>query len=144
MAPRSPRDIGTAAETAVVRYLRTAGWPHAERRALRGHADAGDITGTPGLAWSIKAGAYARYPSDRQITEWLDELDTQRAHAGADHGILITRRYNVADPARWWAWARVSSLATLVGGAWPAEGWATTHLGQAVTVLHAAGYGTAP
>ena len=33
---RRPRDIGTAAETAVVRHLQTSGFPLAERRALHG------------------------------------------------------------------------------------------------------------
>src|SRR5690606_4660297 len=54
--PVKPRDTGTRAETAVVRYRRDHGWPHAERRALRGNQDAGDITGTPGVCWSVKAG----------------------------------------------------------------------------------------
>src|SRR5690606_27104000 len=49
------KDIGTRAETAVVRYLRANGFEHAERRALRGRQDAGDITGTPGICWEVKA-----------------------------------------------------------------------------------------
>lgn len=44
-----PKAIGTAAETAVVRYLAAHGFPAAERRALHGATDLGDITGTPGL-----------------------------------------------------------------------------------------------
>ena len=42
-----PKAIGTAAETAVVRYLAAHGFPAAERRALHGATDLGDITGTP-------------------------------------------------------------------------------------------------
>jgi hypothetical protein len=142
MPPHSSRSVGTAAETSVVRYLRDNGWPHAERRALRGNQDAGDITGTPGLAWSVKGGAYAHHPSDRQIVEWLDELDTQRKHAGAAHGVLITRRYRIGDPGRWWAWARTSTVAELTGGTWPPDdGWMVTHLDQAVRILRVAGYG---
>jgi hypothetical protein len=136
------KQVGTATETAVVRYLRDNGWPGAERRALRGHLDAGDLTGTPGLCWSVKGGDYARYPSDGQITEWLNELDRQRKHAGADHGILVTRRYRVGDPGRWWAWARTSTVATLTGGTWPADdSWMVTHLEQAARIIRVAGYG---
>ena len=44
-----PKRIGTAAETAVTRYARTAGFPLAERRALAGGADLGDILLAPGV-----------------------------------------------------------------------------------------------
>jgi hypothetical protein len=44
------KDKGTAAESLVVKYLQSTYWPHAERRALSGGLDKGDITGTPGLA----------------------------------------------------------------------------------------------
>ena len=46
-----PKAIGTAAETAVVRYLAAHGFPAAERRALHGATDLGDITGTPQIVW---------------------------------------------------------------------------------------------
>lgn len=39
---------GTAAESAVVKYLREQGWPSAERRALNGASDRGDIAGVVG------------------------------------------------------------------------------------------------
>jgi len=45
---------GTSAETAVVKYLIDNGFPYAERRALNGALDLGDITGTPALAWEVK------------------------------------------------------------------------------------------
>jgi len=43
------RAKGTAWETAIVGYLRGRGAPHAERRALNGSNDRGDIAGIPGL-----------------------------------------------------------------------------------------------
>lgn len=146
MAPRRPRDIGTVAEAAVVRYLRTAGFPHAERRALRGNQDAGDITGTPGLCWSVKAGAYAREPSDGRIEEWLDELETQRINAEAAWGVLITRRHRAADPSDWWAWLPCDALILLGGGPrepWPdmPDGAVCLHLATVCAVLRGAGYG---
>lgn len=150
MAPRRPRDIGTAAETAVVRYLRSAGFPHAERRALRGAQDAGDITGTPCLAWSVKAGAYAHDPSDRQISDWLAELEAQRVNARADWGALVTRRRGTSNPGRWWAWMPLLSVILLGGGPTaPQPGMrrllgeqpVRMHLGTTVALLRNAGYG---
>ena len=63
------KDIGTRAEAAVVRYLCANGWANAERRALRGSADWGDVTGTPGLVWEVKGGDAAKDASDNQIAD---------------------------------------------------------------------------
>lgn len=147
MTARRPKDIGTAAETAVVRYLRTAGWPHAERRALRGVQDAGDITGTPGLAWSIKAGQYARDPSDKQIQEWLSEADKQHVAAGAAWFTLVTRRAGTAAAGRWWAWMPFDMFILLTGGPrtpWPdcPSAAVRMHLETACALLRYAGYGS--
>jgi len=105
MAPRRPRDIGTAAETAVVRYLRDHGFPHAERRALRGAQDAGDITGTPGVCWSVKGGQAAKDASDGLVEDWLSELLRQRSNAKASYGVLVLQRrgYGPERAGRWWA-----------------------------------------
>ena len=43
------RRKGTAWESALVDYLIGKGWPHAERRALNGCNDKGDIAGLPGV-----------------------------------------------------------------------------------------------
>lgn len=151
MAPRRPRDIGTVAETAVVRYLRTAGFPHAERRALRGQQDAGDITGTPGIAWEVKGGAAARLASDAQVQEWLDDTDKERAAAGAAFGLLVLQRKGVgtANAARWWALIPGYQYEVLCAGPGCGfHGWRfgdrgplRMHLSQACALLHYAGYG---
>ena len=115
---RRPRDIGTDAERAVVRVLRATGWPHAERRALRGSADAGDITGTPGIVWEVKGGNAARRAGDGQVEAWLAETDRERRNAGADTGVLVVQRAGVgpANAHRWWAVIPAGSLARLLQG----------------------------
>lgn len=108
-----PKAIGTAAETAVVRYLAAHGFPAAERRALHGATDLGDITGTPGIVWEVKGGEAAKDASDNQIADWMDEAQTEAGDAGATYGFLIVarRRKNVRD---WWAVIDVCDLAKLV------------------------------
>lgn len=99
------KNIGTAGETAVARYLVANGFPHAERRTLHGAVDLGDITGTPGLVWEVKAGKAAASASDRQVAAWLVETERERRHAQADIGILVMRRAGIG-PTRaggWWA-----------------------------------------
>lgn len=103
-----PRQIGTAAETAVTRYLVANGWPFAERRALHGNQDRGDITGTPSLCWEIKAGKAAHSASDGQVQEWLGELDAVRDRVHADVGVLVLSRsgYGASRAGHWWAISR--------------------------------------
>lgn len=103
-----PKDIGTSAETAVVRALRRLGFPNAERRALAGTYDLGDITGTPGVVWEVKAGNAAKTASDGQVTKWLEETERERLNAKADHGVLVLQRAGIgaANAHRWWAISR--------------------------------------
>jgi hypothetical protein len=102
---RRPKDIGTTAETAVVRYLQASGFPHAERRAMRGRYDQGDITGTPGVCWEVKARDKDRPISDKQISQWLDETTTETRNADADVGVLVIRRpgKGASNAGAWWA-----------------------------------------
>jgi hypothetical protein len=45
---------GSKFEVDVVNYLQTHGFPHAERRALRGVNDAGDVAGVVGWVLEVK------------------------------------------------------------------------------------------
>jgi hypothetical protein len=144
-----PKAIGTAAETAVARYLQAHGFPHAERRALRGIEDAGDITGCPGVCVEVKGGDAAKNASDLLVSDWLAETEKERLNARADVGVLVLQRRGVgpANAGRWWAVMPVGTVAvlrlTLVNPA--PETWAgppvRMHLADAVRLLRAAGYG---
>ncbi|WP_018587956.1 hypothetical protein [Salinispora arenicola] len=141
-----PRDIGTRAETAVVRYLQPHGWPHAERRSLRGAHDAGDITGTPGICWEIKGGDAARTASDLTIGRWMLELAVEVTNARADIGVLVVQRAGIgpANAGRWWAIMPAHQVIALATGVEPAlrMHWPVRMLlADAATLLHAAGYG---
>jgi hypothetical protein len=143
-----PKAIGTACETAVVRYLQANGFPQAERRALRGTADAGDIAGTPAVCWSVKGGAQAEQASDLDIARWMAELATQCSHARADIGLLVTKRrgHGPGSAGAWWAHLTAAALTLLVD---PDAAIAHTapraivrlRLDAAVGLLHWAGYG---
>jgi len=77
-----PRDIGTAAETAVVRVLREY-FPEADRSPLRGHHDQGDIRGTGDFIWEVKAGNTAR-GADSTESVWR-ESDLVCESGGCHH-----------------------------------------------------------
>ena len=94
---------GTAAETAVVRFLQGQGFPLAERRALGGGSsgeDLGDITGIPMLCMEVKNQRSYNIPA------WLRETEEERKNAKADYGLLIVKPAGVGlspdKVGQWW------------------------------------------
>ncbi len=110
---RGPKAIGTSAETAVVKYARTYGYPFADRQPLRGNRDAGDITFSPGLIGEIKGGEQARTASDALILQWLRDTTIERENANATMALLVVARWQ-QPVERWWAVMWASDLADLV------------------------------
>lgn len=108
-----PKAIGTAAETAVVRAARTRGFPLAERLALAGAQDLGDVRLTAFVHLEVKGGHAAETASDAQIEAWLLETERELQHAGASAGALVTKRRAVGagNAHRWDAWVRLSWIA---------------------------------
>jgi len=107
-----PKQIGTAAETAVVRAARRLGFPNADRLTLTGSQDRGDIGLCPGVILEVKGGAAAKDASDTLVDAWLDETNREASHAGADVAFLVVQRRGVGAPNahRWWAWWRLGWL----------------------------------
>lgn len=77
--------LGTSAETAVVRYLQQW-WPAAERRALSGNKDKGDVAGIPGVCIEIKAA------KTLELAAWRRETWQEMENAGAVHCLLVVKR----------------------------------------------------
>jgi Holliday junction resolvase len=95
---------GTAAETALVRFLQGQGFPGAERRALGGGGageDLGDITGIPALCMEVKNHATYKIPA------WLRETQIETENAKADFGILVVKPNGIGmtpdKVGQWWA-----------------------------------------
>ncbi len=80
------RNKGTAFETAVVEYMRTHGFVYAERRALHGNKDKGDIAGIPGFV------AEAKCCKTTTLGPWLDEAHLEARNAHATIGVVIHKR----------------------------------------------------
>lgn len=91
---------GTTTERLVVEYLQRNGWPYAERRALAGALDKGDIAGMPGLCVEVKYGN-----GTLKIGPWLTETGIERLNAGADHGILVVKPFGLGEKSveSWYA-----------------------------------------
>lgn len=68
---------GTLFERQVVEYLQANGFPQAERRALAGSNDRGDVSGIDG--WVLEVKNHARM----ELAEWMDEAWREAANAGS-------------------------------------------------------------
>jgi Holliday junction resolvase len=78
---------GDAFEREVVAYLRTRGWPYAERAFGAGRRDdQGDILGLPGVVFQVKN--HRRHA----FAEWVEQAEEQRARARAAFGAVIAKR----------------------------------------------------
>lgn len=101
-----PKDIGTRAETAIVRHARPRGFPDARRVAQTGRADTGDAWLCRGVIVESKAGAVARAASPALVAHWAAETEAERENAGAEIGLLVVQRLNrsVPGPGGWGAY----------------------------------------
>lgn len=140
---KANRTRGHKAERDLCKWLRPNGYPHAERAVRTGYRtpehtspDPGDITGTPGIIWSVKDCGVERLPV------WLVELDTMTT--AGDIGLLVIKRRGHANPGQWWCWLQLDQLITLIdGGQDPGFRFPVRlELGNVVLLLRAAGYGS--
>ena len=113
----------------------------------------GDIIGCIGVCWECKGGHAAEQASDGQVAAWLlGETETERVNAGADVGILVTKRKAIGArfAGLWWAHMTIGTVVELVMGrgksnrlpTWLSDAPIRMHLADAVMMLRRAGYGT--
>lgn len=87
---------GTRAEVAVVAHLRKY-WPYAERRALAGVNDKGDVSGLGPVVVEVK---------DHQkitLSVFVDELKDEVVNAEADTGVVFVKRKGTLNVGEWYA-----------------------------------------
>jgi hypothetical protein len=88
---------GTAAETAVVKYLKDNGFPYAERRALTGTYDKGDITGCGPVVFEVKN------HKTLDLAGWIKELQAEITNAEAMTGVVVAKKRGTTFPGEWYA-----------------------------------------
>lgn len=87
---------GTAAETAVVDYLRSEGGAGVERRALHGSADRGDIAGILAVVIEVKN------TRDIDLAGALAEAKVEQLNDHADVGVAWIKKRGRTNPADWY------------------------------------------
>lgn len=141
------RRRGLTAERDLCRWLRSNGFPQAERAVRTGFrtadrtsADPGDLTGTGLIVWSVKDCAV------EQHAKWRDELDVmlQAVPCHPDQlGLIVHKRRGHATPGAWWVWIQLQDLAHVIGLEHSYHGpqWFRTTLDELIPLVRAAGYG---
>jgi hypothetical protein len=99
---------GTAAETAVVRFLQAAGFAQAERRTLNGTQDRGDIAGIPGVVIEVKNCARQELPA------WVAEAELARDNDRATLGVVWHKRRGKSSPGDWFVTMSGAQFAALL------------------------------
>lgn len=103
-----PKIKGTAWESDIVQFLRDNGFPLAERRALTGGKDKGDVTGL-GFPVVIEA------KNEKTITlgTYASEVQAEMVNADADFGAAWVKRRGKSSPGDayvvldGWQWVRI-------------------------------------
>lgn len=95
MANRS-KQKGTLGESSITKALVEEGWVHAERRALAGALDKGDINlgGFPVVIESKNCATVT-------IPAWLREVEVEKANAKAQIGACWFKLRGTTDPRKW-------------------------------------------
>jgi len=113
------KNKGTAAETAVVNYLKVNGFPHAKRLTLSGRYDKGDVSLGDGyqVTVEVKGGTAAETASDAQIVAWVDEAHAEMLNAGMRFCVLVTKRKgkSAANAGAWLVHTDTDCYLKLIG-----------------------------
>lgn len=139
-----PKQIGTAGETAFTRYAQACGFPGAERRALHGALDLGDVLLCPGVVVEVKSGKHAQKASRNQIHDWLQETEIERVNSNATIALLVTQHKGIG-PARVHMWDahffRAGDIATNAVDSRIFDHAVTVTVEDALLMLRKAGWG---
>ena len=118
MAKRTPKAIGTAAESAAVRWLKGNGWPDTIRLEELGIKNQGDLLlndNAPRLTAEVKAGWQTEKAGAAKRAEWLQQTEDRAVRAGADLSVLIVARKG-CNPSLWDAYMPAADWALLLTG----------------------------
>lgn len=93
-----PKNKGTAAETAVVNFAKTHGFPDATRKVQKGSKDEGDVDLCAHVILEVKADQSLDYP------RFLRETSTERMNSGAAMAACVVKPPGVAQGRMplWW------------------------------------------
>jgi hypothetical protein len=100
------KQLGTSTESAVVTWFRDRShsfWKHAQRLALRGAKDEGDVTLGDGIPVVIEVKGLRGSTSTVNLGGFVKELDAEIINRGAETGVIIIKRKGTTDVGEYYA-----------------------------------------
>lgn len=138
-----PKDIGTKAETAVLKQILPY-FPTAERLSLKGVADEGDIGHCGDFIFEVKGGKQTHLIGDQKLAQWMGEAIIEATNRQIGYGVLVVQRKGFGYPRarRWWVYLPGGDLAEIMGGHWLPPGFVPVRmeLGDFLELLADQGY----
>lgn len=99
---------GTAAETAIVKYLNDRGI-RAVRKPLHGTKDEGDIDIYP-IPITIEVKNHAT----SKLAEWIDEAEEEKKYASTIWAVVFHKRLRKSSPEDWYVTMNGKTFASLL------------------------------
>lgn len=102
---------GTAAEVAVVEYLKSRGFRDVERRVTQGKNDRGDIS-VPGFPGGLVIEVKSQKSMD--LSGWLKESEREALNADALYDAVWHKKIGKGSPADWYVTMTGEMFATIL------------------------------
>lgn len=126
----SAKKAGRHMETLIANYLAKHVADHIEVRSRNGAKDRGDISGLRHMSRRIVVEVKDR-GGQAFIGPWLAETEIERLNDDAGVGIVVAKRYNIADPGKQLVLMTMDDLICLLTGSRPDEAAEATVPGSA-------------
>lgn len=106
--------MGTSHETSIKSWLRSNGWPYADRKVLSGANDEGDLRLSERIPFVIEAKT-AKSTTDRaSLGTFVKELKVEVENASADGGAVVFKKKGTTDVGEYYAIMPVYMLNALL------------------------------
>jgi hypothetical protein len=111
MMTSAAKRMGSKAEREVVVFLRSAGFPHAERRIAGARLDRGDIAGIPAVAIEVKDHGRT------ELAAWVDEARAEAGNADARWPVVWHKRRGRGSAGDWFVTMDGATFAAMLAEA---------------------------
>lgn len=111
------RQKGSSFERLVADYLKTNGFPFADRRVKTGAADKGDVGGVH--AHDQRLAIEVKNTAKISLGTWAAEAEVERVNEEALAGVIVHKRHGKGKPEDQWVTMTLRDLVAILTGTRP-------------------------
>jgi hypothetical protein len=113
------KSLGTSHETAIKTWLRSNGWPYADRKTQTGAKDEGDLRLSERVPFVVEAKSSRSTTSKLSLSTFVKELIDEVENSGSEEGAVIIKKQGTTDVGHYYALMPVYMLNSLLHKAYP-------------------------